>query len=426
MTDPTTTSTFSPLVPVTEDGALPAAVADQQKHTEFRHVAAEWIANGTEDVDAFRERVASFSEGCLDIYVMPGVLRLDGAGRLRVADIEDVGVDTLTREERQVVEHFARHGYTFNSSGLRTLASWAGIPSRAVEMLDEAAGVGDRVAAAIFASLINWGLDNTVRDRIEPFFLRTRKGEVRAVFSAGYTPVNNDWCVDLLASEIPGGRFSHIRYDGDTLTGMMLVPDAIRSVPGDSDYGSGVFFSNSEVGVRQFQTLPAVFRAICMNGCIWGRVDGTAVETRHRGVNLDVLAERVRESIRVQLHLAGEAIDDMLATRKIELGRSRIAVLNLIDETAEAANLNREERRGWYDGWLEEGGELTAFAVVQGLTRSVRFDEDPASASREALAGRLVSSTPEWWSRALARAAIGASAESLVPIYGSDVSRLDD
>ncbi len=53
-----------------------------------------------------------------------------------------------------------------------------------------------------------------------------------------------------------------------------------------------VSVSNCEIGKRALGSLPSLFRAICMNGCIWGQAYGEKIKVVHRGeIDLDQLEQ---------------------------------------------------------------------------------------------------------------------------------------
>jgi hypothetical protein len=130
-----------------------------------------------------------------------------------------------------------------------------------------------------------------------------------------YAIVDNRWFIERLAEFIPGGRLSHWRGDGDTIYGNVLIPDTIREET-DSDYGGMLSVGNSEIGIRRVSSVPSIFRAICMNGCIWGQTKGEGIRQVHRGkIDLRALALEIKENLNKQIPLLPQGIDRLLGIR---------------------------------------------------------------------------------------------------------------
>lgn len=153
-------------------------------------------------------------------------------------------------------------------------------------------------------------------DQSKKFLWRTRKdGSLRAMLTERYAIIDNAWFVRKLAEFIPGGRLSHWKGDSDTLYGNVLIPDTIREEK-DSDYSGMTSIGNSEIGVRRVSSRPSIFRAICMNGCIWGQTKGQDIRQVHRGeINLESLALEIKENLNKQIPLLPQGIDKFLNTR---------------------------------------------------------------------------------------------------------------
>jgi hypothetical protein len=153
-------------------------------------------------------------------------------------------------------------------------------------------------------------------DQSKKFLWRTRKdGSLRAMLTERYAIVDNRWFIERLAEFIPGGRLSHWRGDGDTIYGNVLIPDTIREET-DSDYGGMLSVGNSEIGIRRVSSVPSIFRAICMNGCIWGQTKGEGIRQVHRGkIDLRALALEIKENLNKQIPLLPQGIDRLLGIR---------------------------------------------------------------------------------------------------------------
>ena len=127
--------------------------------------------------------------------------------------------------------------------------------------------------------------------------------------------MDNSWFVNVIKGLVPSGRLSHWKGDSDTIYGNVLIPDTIREEE-DSDYRGMFSVGNCEIGIRSISTCPSVFRAICMNGCIWDQEMGVAIRKVHRGeINLEELKDAIKLNLEEQIPLLPEGIERLLAIR---------------------------------------------------------------------------------------------------------------
>lgn len=250
---------------------------------------------------------------------------------------------------------------------------------------------------------------NNALRRIEPdkeFRLRTyTDGTCRAFVTDKYAPVDNRWYLETLAEFIPGGRFSHWRGDEDTIYGNILIPDTIMDYGSDdSDYGGMISVGNCEIGTRRISQTPSLFRAICMNGCIWGQTAGEKIRRVHRGnIDLDSLKLEIAKNIQHQIPLLAPGIKKFLETRLLETGKASIK--GIVASVASDYKLSKREATMVLEQYGEfEAGNRNLFGIINGLTRAgqkfdnttwVRFDE---------IAGSLMETSADRWATILRRA----------------------
>jgi len=250
---------------------------------------------------------------------------------------------------------------------------------------------------------------NNAMRRIDPdkkFRLRTyTDGTCRAFVTEQYAPVDNRWYLDVLGEFIPGGRFSHWRGDEDTIYGNVLIPDTIMDYGADdSDYGGMISVGNCEIGTRRITQTPSLFRAICMNGCIWGQTKGEKIRRVHRGnIDLDALKLEIAMNIQHQIPLLAPSIKKFLETRTMELGKTSAKAV--IASVASDNKLSKKEATEFLEQYLTyEAEQSSLFGIINGLTRAgqvftnkewVRFDE---------IAGNLAQIDGDRWKSILRRA----------------------
>lgn len=250
---------------------------------------------------------------------------------------------------------------------------------------------------------------NNALRRIDPdkkFRLRTyTDGTCRAFVTEQYAPVDNRWYLETLAEFVPGGRFSHWRGDEDTIYGNILIPDTIMDYGADdSDYGGMISVGNCEIGTRRISQTPSLFRAICMNGCIWGQTKGEKIRRVHRGnIELDKLKLEIAQNIQQQIPLLAPGIKQFLATRAMDTGKA--SVKGIVASISSDYKLSKKEATEFLEQYVTmESGERNLFGIINGLTRAgqkfdnktwVRFDE---------IAGSLVDTSADRWATILRRA----------------------
>ena len=278
-------------------------------------------------------------------------------------------------------------GTPLTKSGMNSLRLFTDIPSSMISFMEER-GYNDELVKFVNDELNRREQDwsNKGKDSRE-FRVRTRHDDdgnpvARAIVSERYGVIDNLEAMEMIIDALPSkdaikdALASHLHNDGDDMFGNLLLPDNIKSEP-DSDYGVGIAFRNSEVRNSTFKVSPFLFRAICLNGMIWGRQDSSIkVNQRHMG-NID--KQELREEVRRAIVVALSQGNDLLAL----LGHSKhVEVKNPEQVIAQLSRDNKmtiAQGKLWHKGYLESLQEAsghshdrTAFGIVNGLTRSAQ------------------------------------------------------
>jgi hypothetical protein len=243
-------------------------------------------------------------------------------------------------------------------------------------------------------------------DADKQFRLRTyTDGTCRAFVTDKYAPIDNRWYLEVLSEFIPGGRFSHWRGDEDTIYGNVLIPDTIMDYGADdSDYGGMISVGNCEIGTRRISQMPSMFRAICMNGCIWGQTTGEKIRRVHRGkIDLDTLKMEIAKNIQYQIPLLAPGIKQFLATRAMETGKASIK--GVIASVASDYKLSKREATEFLNQYGEyEAGNRNLFGVINGLTRAGQKFNNETWVKFDEIAGSLMLTSADRWATILRRA----------------------
>ena len=232
-------------------------------------------------------------------------------------------------------------------------------------------------------------------------------GTMRAFLSERYAEVDNRWYLEQIKNIIPAGRLSHWKGDSNTIWGNVLIPDTIREED-DSDYGGMVSIGNCEIGKRNVKSLPSVFRAICMNGCIWDQTKGFEIKVRHIGdIDLNSLAMKLRNNIEAQIPLLPQGIQRMLGIRA--KGTDGVPMKNLIAATAETHKIDKRGASAVLQAWIKDESPIapegrSLFDIVNSVTRAGQSLDNQSWVRFDQIGGQLVNYTDNQWTNLKSRA----------------------
>ncbi len=232
-------------------------------------------------------------------------------------------------------------------------------------------------------------------------------GTMRAFLSERYAEVDNRWYLEQIKNIIPAGRLSHWKGDSNTIWGNVLIPDTIREED-DSDYGGMVSIGNCEIGKRNVKSLPSVFRAICMNGCIWDQTKGSEIKVRHIGdIDLNSLAMKLRNNIEAQIPLLPQGIQRMLGIRA--KGTDGVPMKNLIAATAETHKIDKRGASAVLQAWVKDESPIapegrSLFDIVNSVTRAGQSLDNQSWVRFDQIGGQLVNYTDSQWANLKSRA----------------------
>jgi len=232
------------------------------------------------------------------------------------------------------------------------------------------------------------------------FRLRTyQDGTLRAFLTEKYAPIDNRWYLEQLEDILPGGRLSHWRGDADTIFGNVLLPDTIIDYgqDDDTDYGGMLSIGNCEIGKRRISQTPSIFRAICLNGCIWGQAKGKAISKVHRGkINLEGLAADIRTNIEAQLPLLPDGIERFLGI-KVHTA-DEVSMKNLIGAVCTDRKLHKKESTEVLSQWAKhEKQDRNLFGIVNAVTRAGQTFDNTGWVKFDELGGSLMGMTENRW-----------------------------
>ena len=341
-----------------------------------RHVAKQWQAKCTPLAD-FIETVKSQSTNKVDVVKPESEIRLKD-------------VDTLV------------DGTPLTDSGMNSLRVFADMPSSIISFLKEREYNDDLV------KYMNAELDrretlwNNKGKEKRTFNVRIRHDDegndvVRAIVSERYGVIDNHEAMEMVSNALPSlndALASHLFNDGDDIFGNILLPDYMKSEP-DSDYGVGIAFKNSEIRNSTFKISPFLFRAICLNGMIWGRMNSEInVNQRHMGkIDLGDLQLQVTQAIKVALTQGNDMLTLLGYAKQVKV-TNPVAV---IAQLARDEKMTIEQGKLWHKGYLDslherhgDVHEKSAFGIINGLTRSAQDYNASTREEMETLASKIL------------------------------------
>lgn len=288
------------------------------------------------------------------------------------------------------------------------ISVWLGMPTKMPEWY---LNFGKPAYSELLYHTLRLRVENSIKNQPDKIFkFRTYSdGTLRTMVSDRYSYVDNSWMIEQLQEMIPGGRLSHWKGNGDTIYGNLLIPDTIREED-DSDYGGMLSLSNCEIGTRVFSQYPSLFRAICMNGCIWSQTKGSAIRQRHNGIDLDELRVRMWDNIQEQIPLMPSIVAQFLALRGSEYAiQKKDNVAAIFVEICQKEKLTTGGEKTHIGKILKEWDEKekthrSLFGVINAITRAAQTFNNDDWVKLDTVAGKLAAYSPKDWDTLRTRA----------------------
>jgi hypothetical protein len=229
--------------------------------------------------------------------------------------------------------------------------------------------------------------------------------EIQAVLTDSYSPVDNRWLLKIINELIPGGRYSHFTRATDaTIYGNVLIPDSIREED-DSDYGGMVSLNNCEIGTRKLSQSPSVFRAICMNGCIWDQTFGTSFNKRHRGLDLDEVKKSIVENVTKQIPLMHDGIDRLLNTRADAYAAKNVKMNQIFVALGDRLKLQPKHVIQTINQYRKhESQHKNLFGVINAITRAGQEFDNEDWYALDVAGGALTGMKVDQWDKLVDKA----------------------
>lgn len=223
-----------------------------------------------------------------------------------------------------------------------------------------------------------------LREQDREVFLRLEGGEVRAVLSPSYRPINHLDILRWLEQRL--GNVA-VRYElTEAYLDLQVVRDGPVNLPAQSrdPLHRGVHLRNSEIGAARVSVSAMVYRTICLNGLILG---GGQWGYERRHIGKAELPEEVRGAFDKAFELSAQATTAFAGTRGIMVSEPAKVLAKL----AERYELVEDEAAALRVAFNVEPGE-SLYAVVNAITRAGNSEHLPLPSRHklQTLGGRIV------------------------------------
>ena len=247
--------------------------------------------------------------------------------------------------------------------------------------------------------------------------LRTLDGRARAILSDRFRRLDH---VQLIQTVLPivadaqiDTRASSFSLDSERLTMKLVLPRTEAEVKKGDVVQSALMVTNSEVGLGKLQISPMVYRLVCTNGMI-APESVAQVSRTHRGARHDILGEmmshktldaqdrafwlEVADVTQATMDPAQFAalVDRMRRSADRTLERDPIEAIERLGSQFKLT----ESERGGVLGHLVRGGDLSAYGVLNAITR---FAQDVESYQRSTeldhIGGQILDMPTSTWRR---------------------------
>lgn len=307
----------------------------------------------------------------------------------------------LNDDNQIVMEYLDGREYVPTEHALKQMATWMSVSHTFLSQYSEPVlnqnGTvrykRDKQDAEILLSVFRNGIRDNRVDADKEFRFRTyTDGTLRAMLSDIYNVIDNTWYMRALQDTFRriGGdepRVMKWRGDADTLYGNLLLPDTVIQ-ESDSDYGGMISISNCEIGIRRLSLTPSIFRGICTNGVIFGKVLGITYSKVHRGkldsrtINTDIFC-----NLQTQIAAMSKGLTAFQACKELKWA-DNVQSKNLFAQLALDNKFSQGMKSQAFDVVSEfnthEINNTNLFGIINAITRSaqnqnpiewVRFDE---------------------------------------------------
>ena len=222
----------------------------------------------------------------------------------------------------------------------------------------------------------------------EQWLLRARHGDLRAVLSERYSPLDNDELMATLAPLLASRyRVDWFALGEESLHLRIIDPTRLREVLPDDPLSVGIHIANSEVGKRSVSVDSLVYRLVCSNGLIKLVKNKSLLKRRH----VHLSRPRFRASLEEALHNALQTAESFLDQLERTVQQPVPDVEGTLEKLGERWHLSQHTQDAVKAAIGREPTRLqdTLYGLVNGFTQVAQGLANDDRYDMEVLAGRL-------------------------------------
>lgn len=222
----------------------------------------------------------------------------------------------------------------------------------------------------------------------EQWLLRARHGDLRAVLSERYSPLDNDELMATLAPLLASRyRVDWFALGEESLHLRIIDPTRLREVLPDDPLSVGIHIANSEVGKRSVSVDSLVYRLVCSNGLIKLVKNQSLLKRRH----VHLSRPRFRASLEEALHNAMQTAERFLDQLERTVQQPVPDIEGTLEKLGERWHLSQHTQDAVKAAVGREPTRLqeTLYGLVNGFTQVAQGLANDDRYDMEVMAGRL-------------------------------------
>jgi hypothetical protein len=264
-------------------------------------------------------------------------------------------------------------------------------------------------------SLLTYNVNEWFRRQPERRMLRTLDGDVRAFLSDRYQRIDNNEIAEValpVLAKLPEVQIVSSQITESRMYIQAITPRITENVALNDAVQAGVIISNSEVGAGAVSIQPIVYRLRCLNGMVLPDQGYRAYHVGRRVEDSEQLwADDTRKAddravlLKVRDMIA-QAVDAVRFRENVQRMQGLTTARVIGNPTKVVEVLSKkigatEAEQGGILRSLIEGGDLSAWGLLNAVTAQAHGADYDRSVEFEAAGGQLLNLPTSDWSRLL-------------------------
>jgi len=269
--------------------------------------------------------------------------------------------------------------------------------------------------AAEAPSMLTYNVNEWFRRKPERRMVRTLDGNVRAFLSDRYQRIDNGEIAHValpVLAKLPEVQIVSSQITEHRMYIQAVTPRLTENVGLNDAVQAGVIISNSEIGMGAVSVLPVVYRLRCLNGMVLADQGFKAMHVGRRVEDSEQLwADDTRRAddravllkVRDMIAAAVDAVkfrENVQRMQGLAVERVTGNPVKVVEVLAKRIGATEAEQGGILRS-LIEGGDLSAWGVLNAVTAQAHGAQYDRSVELEAAGGQLLTLGQGDWKRML-------------------------